>query len=557
MKQEQSVPSHVDYVQAPNGARLQASTLDTVFSAALAKSATVMLASVMSSDYEFIAAILITVLYYALPLTFNGQTLGKKIFGLRVLPIGEDRSLNLKEALIRETVGKAMSFIALGIGFFMILWHDDRRALHDLLSKTIVVQDAAVAERYSGFFAGLAKSVVVSSFLLIASISYFYYSSFIADRLEAQLTSQGIKVGDVSGSFAKGFRFTGLEISNENEQIKFGTIDISFSDYAKIFSEQILTLNAVRFNNTEMTVKSGSGEGLFIGLLAMPFITPEMQTEEEPEQKPAQQPDEQGPSIEKRRLKKIIFNNIIAENTKVIDPAKTIEVSLFHFEKLVVDPKTKSIGWDSLKVRSSLVDLDTRQANLDKGEVKLDSPATAKLYQIPGVKLLKPIDLVTAFSFSKGKFENLQINAFENKVTLTSGAGKNYQLWVSSLAPSDYLANLPFDKISFYSSTVSPFELITGLPQSASFQIGSANFVYQRAAVFDSRLEAHHQASDAHYALKLPPGFLSTLVTGGGKIDLSSNQNIAPEEILYRLGAKNPLGLSKFFASPSRLPASP
>ena len=251
------MPSHVDYVQAPNGARLQASTLDTVFSAALAKSATVMLASVMSGDYEFIAAILITVLYYALPLTFNGQTLGKKIFGLRVLPIDEDRSLNLKEALIRETVGKAMSFIALGIGFFMILWRDDRRALHDLLSKTIVVQDAAVAERYSGFFAGLAKSVVVSSFLLIASISYFYYSSFIADRLEAQLTSQGIKVGDVSGSFAKGFRFTGLEISNENEQIKFGTIDISFSDYAKIFSEQILTLNAVRFNNTEMTVKSG------------------------------------------------------------------------------------------------------------------------------------------------------------------------------------------------------------------------------------------------------------------------------------------------------------
>ena len=547
------MPSHVDYVQAPNGARLQASTLDTVFAAALAQFATVMLASVMSGDYEFIAAILITVLYYALPLTFNGQTLGKKIFGLRVLPIDEDRSLNIKEALIRETIGKAMSYIALGIGFFMILWRDDRRALHDLLSKTIVMQDAAVAERYNGFFAGLAKSVVVSGVLVIASISYFYYSSFIADRIEAQLTSQGIKVADVSGNFAKGFRFSGLEISNENEQIKFDTIDISFSDYAKIFSDQILTLNAVKFNNAEMTIKSGSGEGLLIGVLAMPFINPETQPEEQQEQQLAGQK----PSKEKLRLKKIIFNNLIAENTKIIDLTKTIEVSLFHFGKLVVDPKTKSMGWDSLKIRSSLVDLDTKQANLDKGEVRLDSPATAKLYQIPGVTLLKPVDLVTAFSFSKGKFENLQINAFENKVTLTSGAEKNYQLWVSSLSPSDYLANIPIDKISFYSSTVSPFELITGLPQSASFQIGSANFVYQRAAVFDSRLEAHHQATDARYALKLPPGFLSTLVTGGGKIELSSSQNIAPEEILYRLGAKNPIGLSKFFESSSRLPASP
>ncbi len=547
---------HFDYVQAPNGARLQASALDTVFAAALAQFASVLLASFINGDYEFISALLITVLYYALPLTINGQTLGKKIYGLRVLPFEGDRALSWREALTRETVGKGISYITLGIGFFMILWRDDRRALHDLLSKTIVVQDAAVAERRKGFFAGLAKSVAVSSVLTASSLSYFYYSSFIADRLEAQLTAQGLKVGDVSGNLAKGFRISGLEVTNETDRVNFGTIDISFSDYTKIFSERTLTLNSVSFTNAEMTIKGGSGEGLLIGLLAMPFISQD-------------EADDQGKSPKQRhQFKKIVLSSLTAENIKILDPSKTVEVRSIQLSEVVVEPLTMNVSWNSLKVRSSFADLDTGKVRFNKAEVDLSSPLTARLYQVPGVKLLKPIDLVAAFSFSKGKFENVQVNALENKITLTAQSGKNYQLWVSALSPTDYLENLPFDKISFYSSKTSPFELVTGSPQTASFEIGTAKFIYQDqpaspadptsifAAMLGSRIEAYHQAADAQYSLKLPPGFLSTLVMGGGKIELSSSQNLSPEEILYRLGAKNSQAISKFFVTPLRFPAT-
>lgn len=542
-----------DYVQAPNGPRFQASAIDTVFAAALSKFAAVILASFIKGDYEFLSAVLITVLYYAFPLTVNGQTLGKKIYGLRVLPFEGDRSLTWKEALIRETIGKGIAYVTLCLGFFMILWRDDRRGLHDLISKTIVVQDAAVAERRKGFFAGLAKSVVVSSLMTVSSLAYFYYSSFIADRLEAQLTAQGLKVADVSGSLANGFRITGLELTNETDQINFGTIDFSFSDYAKIFSERTLTLNSLTFTNAEMKVQSGSGEALLVGLLAMPFMNND---------------GKDGDSLNQRQqFKTIVLKNLKAENTKLIDPTKTTEVKLVQLSNVIIDPKTKDIFWESLKIRSPIADLDTNQVKIQKGEFKLKSPLTAKLYRIPGVTLLKPIDLVAAVTYSKGKIENLQINALENKITITAQAGKNYQIWVNSLAPADYLENLPFDKLSFYSSKASPFELITSTPQTASFEIGSANFIYQDqpqavtdprsifAAMLGGRVEAYHQAADVQYALKLPPGFISTLLMGSGKLELSSSSNLSPEEILYRLGSKNTQAISKFFVSPARFPA--
>ncbi len=113
---------HLDYVQAPNGARLQASGLDGVFAAALSQFAAVLLTSFGKGDFELLAQIVVTILYYALPLTIGGQTLGKRIYGLRVLPLEGDRALNLKEALMRETVGKTISYVTFCAGFLMILW---------------------------------------------------------------------------------------------------------------------------------------------------------------------------------------------------------------------------------------------------------------------------------------------------------------------------------------------------------------------------------------------------------------------------------------------------
>lgn len=551
----------VDYVRAPNGARLQASAIDGIFAAALSQFATVLLLSVTKTDLELLATVVVTVLYYAYPLTVNGQTIGKKIYGLRVLPYEEDRALNFKEALIRETVGKTISYTTMFAGFFMILWRDDRRGLHDLISKTAVVQDGAVAERQKNFIFSFAKSCAVSTFLTLATLSYFYYSSFFADRIEAQLTSQGLKVRDVSGSLAKGFKISGYEHTNESGTIHFGDVSFKFSDYSKMLSEKTLTLSSVSITNAEMKTTSVSGDMLLMGFLVAPFLGTQAAVEEhEP------QPDQS--TRKKFQFETIRVKNFIASNAKIIDPKKTTDIRLVEFTDFAIDPLTKKVSWTKLNVQTSVFDLQTNKVSFHKGDLELSSAIAAKVHQLPGVNLKQPLDLIATFAIAKGQLLSLQINALKNTLTLTGGTQSNYQIWVTALAPSDYIDGIPFDKISFYNSKSSPFELVSASPQAATFQIGSSQFVYQPqkltsgdpssmfAPMLNSRVEAFHQTAEDLYTLRMPPGFIPTLILGGGKIELSSNKGLPTEEILYRLGAKNPLAMAKFFVSPPRVPAS-
>ena len=43
-------------------------------------------------------------------------------------------------AILRETVGKWISALILGIGFIMVAFHKEKRGLHDLIAGTWVVK---------------------------------------------------------------------------------------------------------------------------------------------------------------------------------------------------------------------------------------------------------------------------------------------------------------------------------------------------------------------------------------------------------------------------------
>lgn len=82
---------------------------------------------------------LIALAYYVVLTVIYGQTLGKMAVGIRV--IRQDGKPNTWGAiLLREIVGKPLSFLILGIGFLMIAFDRQKRALHDRLAKTYVVK---------------------------------------------------------------------------------------------------------------------------------------------------------------------------------------------------------------------------------------------------------------------------------------------------------------------------------------------------------------------------------------------------------------------------------
>lgn len=78
-------------------------------------------------------------LYFIAPTLIWGQTLGKRIVGIRVVRASFGPNLTFQAVLLRETVGKALSLATLGIGFFMAIFTDRHRALHDYVGKTQVI----------------------------------------------------------------------------------------------------------------------------------------------------------------------------------------------------------------------------------------------------------------------------------------------------------------------------------------------------------------------------------------------------------------------------------
>ncbi|HMC41820.1 MAG TPA: RDD family protein [Acidimicrobiales bacterium] len=67
----------------------------------------------------------------------GGQTLGKMALGVRVVgPDGGNPSF--WRAALREVIGKWISSLILGLGYFWMLWDEEQQTWHDKIASTFV-----------------------------------------------------------------------------------------------------------------------------------------------------------------------------------------------------------------------------------------------------------------------------------------------------------------------------------------------------------------------------------------------------------------------------------
>jgi len=92
--------------------------------------------------YSLIAYLIIwyiyAYLYFVIPIRKFHCTLGKWLFGLRIVS-KTNQTLTTGTIIGRESLGKFISGILLGLGFIITLFRADGKALHDLLFDTKVV----------------------------------------------------------------------------------------------------------------------------------------------------------------------------------------------------------------------------------------------------------------------------------------------------------------------------------------------------------------------------------------------------------------------------------
>jgi uncharacterized RDD family membrane protein YckC len=98
--------------------------------------------SVVSSNPMLAIFYTVAIVLYALNFVLlpgrSGQTIGKRILGIRI--VGEDGSpVGYTTLLLRNCVGYFISAIAAFIGFLWALWDSKRQAWHDKIARTSVV----------------------------------------------------------------------------------------------------------------------------------------------------------------------------------------------------------------------------------------------------------------------------------------------------------------------------------------------------------------------------------------------------------------------------------
>lgn len=127
------------------GARFAAALVDGVVSSLVAAVVATATAFLFSSAGEetlglsmVLAYLLVPLAYYWVPTALSGQTLGKRLVGIKVVD-AEGRPPGYARAAMREVVGKLLSALLLYLGYLVALFHPERRALHDLVGGTWVV----------------------------------------------------------------------------------------------------------------------------------------------------------------------------------------------------------------------------------------------------------------------------------------------------------------------------------------------------------------------------------------------------------------------------------
>jgi uncharacterized RDD family membrane protein YckC len=84
-----------------------------------------------------IASAIIFYLYFVLMTKYFHQTLGKMVFGLRVIDLKSDQ-LSWRTILFREWIGRFIS-VTIVIGYIVVAFLPKKQGLHDLFTDTSVI----------------------------------------------------------------------------------------------------------------------------------------------------------------------------------------------------------------------------------------------------------------------------------------------------------------------------------------------------------------------------------------------------------------------------------
>lgn len=510
--------NHHDYFpNATPGKRFLAFFIDWIFVSIclqLMKSISLKLFHFESSILFFL---LTSIFYYAIPQHLTGQSLGKKILNLKVVSIETDVPASLINSIFRETFGKLISCLILFIGFFAILFRDDRRAWHDQMFKTKVISLTLDSKEMS-VWKVVGISVAVLASLVGAGLYSQLYSTQPLEQIAKVLEAQGVHLTGLHGSAAKGYLIDKIEFNERGQQVELTNLKLKFQNaqtgltgaQGKEFILQEVSADSLKIKIVQKEADTIKEKAAPVQIAQSPGLVPQMP--------------------------KISIVHLSLKNIGISDDIRHIQanVSEFAIENLLVT-KEKSV-LESLTIDADTFQLAVGQFNIDHSSLAYELNLSGLIKPKFDKRIMKNLDFSGLLVGKGTEFQNVNLAFFENKVRLYSSADHKFIFSMTKFTPREYLeSSVPFKKITSFATLASPMALLGNLVLNGSLEINETNFRIVTSPPQNGLL-AFATRGDENFSVQMNNVSLNSLlgISGPGKISMASSRAVAPQDSLPR-----------------------
>ncbi len=122
--------------------RFFALLIDVILLGVLTAIISFILRIILGADTNVISTVIqlvMSIAYWVFYQEKYGQTLGKKALGIKVVD-ASGKTPSAMTFFLREIIGKFISGIVLGLGYFWMLWDARKQTWHDKIASTYVIK---------------------------------------------------------------------------------------------------------------------------------------------------------------------------------------------------------------------------------------------------------------------------------------------------------------------------------------------------------------------------------------------------------------------------------
>lgn len=189
-----------------------------------------------------ILQIVLTFTYFIFLTNRNQATFGKKLLGLRV--VSEDGArLSLGKIAFRETIGKFISMLVLGIGYLMVAFTSKKQGLHDKMVGSVVLSNPAERKTWA-FVVSIIFATILPAIAIIGILAAVTLASLNSARAKGADASVKANLSNVR---------VNAEISYDMNNNNYATVCSNQNIIATIKNVEAITKTSVICNANDIS----------------------------------------------------------------------------------------------------------------------------------------------------------------------------------------------------------------------------------------------------------------------------------------------------------------